>query len=55
MIGVRRIRIEREIELIFPAKFKSGLADRIIQQLRAGMAQICAGVHFELITRGPKQ
>src|SRR3989442_3389296 len=34
----RGLRIEREIELIFPAKFETRFADRVVAVLGAGMA-----------------
>src|ERR1700722_19809901 len=34
----RRLGVEREVELVFPAKFKTRLAQRVVAILRAGMA-----------------
>jgi len=32
------LRIERQVELVLPAKFKPGLAQRVVAVLRPGMA-----------------
>ena len=54
MIFTCPLRVEREVELVFPAELKTGLGQGIIAQLGTGMSlsQVC-GVSSNLICHHP--
>jgi len=50
----RRVRIQSQVELVLPTKFKAGFADGVVAILRAGMAfREIGGVSGDLVGDDP--